>query len=183
MKRRNRRLMKNSVACALAIFAMLALETTTHGRLAANRLTANRLSLFVPSFTAFGDSPPTVMSQPETVMLAGFSDSGSFTATADGSPLPAVQWQYSTDRRGRWTNISGATSTTLNFTAVPYLNYVFSLGNAFRAVFTNAAGTAVSRPAKQLRDLWPAHQRKFNLRADGNRARTQKGAASNVHVA
>ena len=122
-------------------------------------------------------------SSAETVMLAGSSDSGSFTATADGSPLPAVQWQYSTDRRGRWTNISGATSTTLNFTAVPYLNYVFSLGNAFRAVFTNAAGTAVSRPAKQLRDLWPAHQRKFNLRADGNRARTQKGAASNVHVA
>jgi hypothetical protein len=148
MKRLKILRMKKRVACALAIFAMLALETTTHGRLAANRLAANRLSLFDPSFTALADSPPTVMSQPETVMLAGSSDSGSFTATADGFPLPTVQWQYSTDRRGPWTNISGATSTTLNLTPVPYPNYIFSLGNAFRAVFTNAAGTAVSRPAK-----------------------------------
>lgn len=35
---------KNSVACALAIFAMLALQTTASGKLAANKLAANKLS-------------------------------------------------------------------------------------------------------------------------------------------
>ncbi len=97
---------------------------------------------------AFADTAPSVTTQPQTVMLAGSSDNASFAATADGSPAPTVQWQYSTDRNGPWTSIDGATNTTLNVTAVPYPGYVFSLGNAFRAVFTNAAGTAFSRPAR-----------------------------------
>ena len=37
---------KKRVACALAIFAMLALETTAPGKLAANKLAANKLSPF-----------------------------------------------------------------------------------------------------------------------------------------
>ena len=46
MNRMKRLLMRKRVACALAIFAMLALETTTSGKLAANKLAANKLSPF-----------------------------------------------------------------------------------------------------------------------------------------
>src|SRR5580765_6888270 len=97
---------------------------------------------------AFADTAPFVTLQPQIVILAGATDSGSFTATATGSPAPGIQWQYATDRRGPWTNISGATDTTLTFTAVQQPGFVYSLGNAFRAVFMNSAGTATSRPAK-----------------------------------
>lgn len=104
--------------------------------------------LLAGASAALGDTAPTIISQPDTAVLAGASDSGSFTAAAAGSPAPSVQWQYATDRRGPWTNIPGATSTTLNFRALPTLGSMFSLGNAFRAVFTNVAGTEVTRPAK-----------------------------------
>ncbi len=46
MKRKNKLLMNSSVACVLAIFAMLAFETTTRGKLATNRLGVNRLGPF-----------------------------------------------------------------------------------------------------------------------------------------
>lgn len=52
MTRMTRLPMNKRVACALAIFAMLALETPTSGKLAANRLAANRLS----PFSAAGNS-------------------------------------------------------------------------------------------------------------------------------
>src|SRR5215510_10357187 len=104
--------------------------------------------LFIASLVgvsaAFADTAPFVTSQPQIVILAGATDGGSFTATASGSPAPGIQWQYATDRRGPWTDIPGATSTTLTFTAVPQPGFVFSLGNAFRGVFTNSAGTATS---------------------------------------
>ena len=53
MKRMKRLRMKKRVTCVLAIFAMLALETTVPGRLAANRLAANRLS----PYSAAANSP------------------------------------------------------------------------------------------------------------------------------
>jgi CSLREA domain-containing protein len=69
-------------------------------------------------------------------------DGGSvtFTASATGSPTPTVQWQVSTG--GPFTDIPGATSTTLTFTATLAQN-----GNQYRAVFTNAGGTATTTAA------------------------------------
>jgi hypothetical protein len=64
----------------------------------------------------------------------------SFTASASGSPTPTVQWQVSTG--GPFTNIPGATSTTLTFIAVAAQN-----GNQYRAVFTNTGGTATTTAA------------------------------------
>jgi hypothetical protein len=79
---------------------------------------------------------PTSQSAPET-------RDASFTAGANGRPLPTVQWQQSTDGGSTWTDISGATSGTYTLTnALASEN-----GFEFRAVFTNAAGSATTNAA------------------------------------
>jgi Immunoglobulin domain/Immunoglobulin I-set domain len=65
-----------------------------------------------------------------------------FTASGTGSPAPTVQWQVSTDNGANFNDISGATSTTLSFTATASQN-----GNQYRAVFTNAGGSATTSAA------------------------------------
>jgi hypothetical protein len=65
-----------------------------------------------------------------------------FTSTASGSPNPTVQWQVSTDKGVTFSDVVGATSTTLTFVASSSQN-----GNQYRAVFTNIAGTATSQAA------------------------------------
>ena len=70
------------------------------------------------------------------------ADSGghiSLTAAAVGSPTPTVQWQRSTDGGLTFANITGATATTYS-TAV-------TAAEAYRAVFTNANGTAATAAA------------------------------------
>ena len=107
--------------------------------------------LFVSAWfaaTASAQVPPTVTSHPDIGIVAEPLGTTSFTATADGSPAPTVQWQVSSDRGGPWVDIAGATATTLSVTASEEPGSVFALGNAFRAVFTSQAGTAISRPAK-----------------------------------
>ena len=69
-------------------------------------------------------------------------DTVNFTAAAAGEPAPPVQWQVSTDSGTTWNDISGATSTTLTFTA-----NASDTGNQYRAVFTYTAGTATSKAA------------------------------------
>jgi len=64
------------------------------------------------------------------------------TAAAIGRPTPTVQWQVSTNGGKTWSNISGATSTTLTFTANAAQD-----ANRFRAVFTDTCGTATTRAA------------------------------------
>ena len=92
---------------------------------------------------ALADSAPSISKQPQMALVDIPSPAqASFTAAADGMPAPTVQWEQATDRRGPWTAIPGATDTTLTVTRSG------NMGDAFRAVFTNSAGTAVSRPAK-----------------------------------
>jgi hypothetical protein len=62
-----------------------------------------------------------------------------FTAAAAGSPAPAVRWQVSTDGGQSFQNVPGATAPTLTFRADAAHD-----GNLYRAVFTNAAGTAIT---------------------------------------
>jgi uncharacterized protein YkwD len=83
---------------------------------------------------------PMVTTQPSSQTIAGGS-SVTFTAAASGTPAPTVQWQVSTSG-GAFTNIPGATSTTLSFTANASEN-----GNQYQAVFTNSAGPATTDPA------------------------------------
>ncbi len=65
-----------------------------------------------------------------------------FTAAASGSPAPTVQWQVSTNGGMSFNNISGATNTSLTFTAVYADN-----GKLYRALFTNICNTVPSSAA------------------------------------
>ncbi len=73
------------------------------------------------------------------------SDSGqtvSFTAAANGIPMPTVQWQFSIDGGKSFADVPGATSTTYSFAATAAQN-----GYEYQAVFTNPGGQATTTPA------------------------------------
>jgi N-acetylneuraminic acid mutarotase len=86
-------------------------------------------------------TPPVVTVNPTSQKVSAGS-SVTFTAAATGNPTPKVQWQVSTNGGTIWSNISGATSASLTFTAATGMN-----GNRYRAVFTNADGTATTTVA------------------------------------
>jgi hypothetical protein len=86
-------------------------------------------------------APPTITTQPANQTVTA-GQTATFTAAATGSPTPTVQWQVSTDGGVTFSNVSGATSTTLSFTTALSHN-----GNGYRAVFTNSAGTATTTAA------------------------------------
>ncbi len=65
-----------------------------------------------------------------------------FTAVPVGTPTPTVQWEVSSDGGQTFSPISGATSTTLSFTATSAMN-----GDEYEAVFTYADGSAFSNIA------------------------------------
>ncbi|MDQ1639917.1 MAG: hypothetical protein QOF62_3256 [Pyrinomonadaceae bacterium] len=73
----------------------------------------------------------------------------SFTAASSGLPPPTVQWQVSTG--GPFTDIPGATSNTLTFTAAASQN-----GNQYRAVFTNSSGSDTTTAATLTVNTSPA---------------------------
>ena len=75
----------------------------------------------------------------------------SFSAAADGFPVPTVQWQVSTNGGGTFADIPGATSASLNVAPVPA-----SSGNRYRAVFTNSQGTATTTAATFMVDTPPS---------------------------
>jgi len=72
-------------------------------------------------------------------VLAGAN--ATFTAIANGTPVPTVQWEVNTD--GSWVAIPGATDSTLT------LNNVTTTldGKLYRAVFTNTCGMMASNAA------------------------------------
>jgi bacillolysin len=87
-------------------------------------------------------SAPVVTSHPMTTTVVP-GTVVAFSSMATGSPNPTVQWQVSVNgAAGPFTNIPGATSTTYSFAAA-----LTDSGKAFRAVFTNSAGTATSNAA------------------------------------
>ena len=94
------------------------------------------------------NQPTAIVTNPtdQTVCDGG---TATFTASANGFPTPTVQWQVSTG--GPFTDIPGATSTTLMFTATAADN-----GNQYRAVFTNSSGTATTTAATLTVNTAPA---------------------------
>ncbi|HEY7966088.1 MAG TPA: G1 family glutamic endopeptidase [Solirubrobacteraceae bacterium] len=66
----------------------------------------------------------------------------SFTAAAHGAPSPTVRWQVSADGGHTWTAVPGVRSATFAFTATPGQS-----GLRYRAVFTNANGSATTAAA------------------------------------
>jgi hypothetical protein len=87
------------------------------------------------------DFAPTVTTNPTTLAVSAGS-TATFTAAANGNPTPAVQWQLSTNGGATFSNIAGATSATLSFVAAPTND-----GSQYRAVFSNAVGTATTTAA------------------------------------
>ena len=89
---------------------------------------------------------PVVTSQPESRIVASTAGAG-FSAAATGYPAATVRWQLSkTGLTGTFANITGnasATTTTLILTNLS----TSQSGYAYRAVFTNSAGSTVTSPA------------------------------------
>jgi hypothetical protein len=84
---------------------------------------------------------PSILTNPSSQTVVS-GNSVTFTASASGYPTPTVQWQQSTNG-STWTNIAGATSTTLTLTNVT----ASQNGYRYRAVFTNSLGSATTSVA------------------------------------
>ncbi|MCW2755732.1 MAG: hypothetical protein JWQ32_3143 [Marmoricola sp.] len=95
----------------------------------------------VQTLTITIDEAPTILTDPSDVTAASGAPV-TFTAAASGFPVPTVQWQTSTNGGASFSDIGGATNTTLSLTAA-----VASDGNEYRAVFTNAVSSATTTPA------------------------------------
>jgi hypothetical protein len=82
-----------------------------------------------------GYAKPVIQTEPQstTVVLGA---TASFTAAAAGDPTPTVQWQLSEDDGTTWSDLTGATQTTLMFTSTATMT-----GYQYRAVFTNLLGS------------------------------------------
>src|ERR1700722_82110 len=87
------------------------------------------------------NTAPTITTNPANVTVTAGA-TAMFTAAASGSPTPTVQWQVSAGG-GAFTNVAGATSTTL---AIAGTTTAMN-GNKYQAVFTNAAGSATTSSA------------------------------------
>jgi hypothetical protein len=99
----------------------------------------------VPQLYAFLSNPsaPVITAQPSNQTVT-VGQTATFTAAASGSPPPMIQWQVSSDGGKTFTNISGATSTTLTLNAAVAGS---SNGNEYRAVFTNSLGSTTTSAA------------------------------------
>lgn len=115
----------------------------------AGAVTSNGAVLTVQSTPAFSLAPAAQRgSEGGTVQ---------FTATADGTPAPALQWQRLPAGSSTWANLSnsgtysGVTSTTLTLSALA----LAMNGDQFRCVATNAAGSTPSAAANLTVDARP----------------------------
>jgi hypothetical protein len=84
---------------------------------------------------------PSILTNPASQTVVS-GNSVTFSASASGYPTPTVQWQQSTNGT-YYTNIAGATSTTLTLTNVTAKQN----GYKYRAVFTNSLGSATTTAA------------------------------------
>ncbi len=99
-------------------------------------------SMYGYAILGFTGYSPAVDEQPAgATVVAG--ETATFTATATGTPAPAVRWQRRAPGSSRFADVAGATAGTLTVATAPGDN-----GAAYRAVFTNAAGTLASDVAE-----------------------------------
>ncbi len=96
------------------------------------------------------DYAPILTAQPSN-QTVGAGQTATFTATANANPVATVQWQVSTDGGSTFTDITGATSTTLSLAASAGDD-----GSEYQAVFTNSFGSATSSVATLTVDFAPS---------------------------
>lgn len=92
-----------------------------------------------------------VITQSPMSMAAAIGSPVTFSAAATGTPTPTVKWQVSTNSGATFTDIVGATSTSLTFNATSTQN-----GYQYRAVFNNSAGAATTAAATLTAKALPA---------------------------
>lgn len=92
------------------------------------------------AFINITEAPSVTTNPTDQTVCAG--SNASFMAAAGGLPAPTVQWQVSANGGGSFSDIPGATSTTLTFSTVAADN-----GNQYRAVFTNGSGSTTTTAA------------------------------------
>jgi len=85
---------------------------------------------------------PAITAQPVSVTVTAGA-SATFTADASGSPVPAVQWQVSTDGGNTFSDVAGGSSFALTVADTS----TSQNGNEYRAVFVNSIGTATTNAA------------------------------------
>jgi len=86
---------------------------------------------------------PTMLSQPSNRTDLASDTNITFTATAQGAAPITVKWQYSPDQGTTWTDIVGATATTLT---IPSITNTMD-GYRYKAIFTNSQGSVTSSSA------------------------------------
>ncbi len=97
--------------------------------------TAQSLAVAIPTLT--------ITQQPSDQTL--FTDCNlnvSFSAAAEGTPMPTVQWQFSQNGGRSWANLARATNTTLTFAPTPAQN-----GYQYRAVLRNFCSASTTTAA------------------------------------
>jgi hypothetical protein len=105
-------------------------------------VTATAAGLTAVSFllTNSGVGPQVTKDPLNQAVSAG--GTATFTAAATGTPTPTVRWQVSADGGASFSDVPGAVSPTLSFTASASQN-----GNQYRAVFTNTVASATTKAA------------------------------------
>jgi hypothetical protein len=90
---------------------------------------------------------PAIVQQPGSGETLPSGHSFILFAGASGTPTPSAEWQESTNAGSTWANVgAGSSSVSSGVTYASYSSYASALGSntEYRAVFTNAAGTATS---------------------------------------
>ncbi len=85
---------------------------------------------------------PVVTKQPLNVTVEE-GQNAVFEAAAAGFPTPNVQWEFSTNGGGAWSNVAGATADQLTVVNTK----TSDSGREYRAAFKNVAGQATSEAA------------------------------------
>ncbi len=96
------------------------------------------------------DSRPSIVTQPVSETVA-INSQATVSAAAAGDPTPTVVWQISTDGGHTYSDIATATLNTYTFTAPATPGVVY-----YRAVYTNALGTATTQAARVTVGIAPA---------------------------
>jgi hypothetical protein len=111
-------------------------------------LSVELTALDVIGYDRSGAIPPSITMQPANHTVT-VGQNAQFTVAASGTPAPTYQWQVSTNGGLGWADLSngspyaGVTATTLTIVgASSDLS-----GNQYRAIATNAIGTATSSGA------------------------------------
>ncbi|MDP4263279.1 MAG: M36 family metallopeptidase [Bacteroidota bacterium] len=124
-------------ASTLTVTATAALNGDRYRCIASNSLgsaTSNAVTLTVSSLV-------TVTTQPVNVTQCAGTNAG-FTVAANGSGTLGYQWQLSTDGGTTYNNLTGQTSSTLNFAVTNVMN-----GYRYRCAVTGTCGTINSNAA------------------------------------